>query len=227
MHGWGGSASAFLFVAKRLGGYKSIVVDFSGFGESAEPDKPYSVKDYANEIVTMLEELGESRTCIVGHSFGGRVAIEIASSRPDLVRSLVLVDSAGLKPRRKPSYYLKIYLHKALVRLGFRGLKGSKDYRVLSPVMKETFKNVVSYDQSGLLSEIHCPTAIFWGGKDKVTPPYMAKKLKKGIRGSEIFWLNGGHFAYVDDADVFISILRAFLFETKDGNKNLGGKNWY
>lgn len=227
MHGWGGSASAFLFVAKRLGGYKSIVVDFSGFGESAEPDKPYSVKDYANEVVAMLEEMGESRICVVGHSFGGRVAMEIASSRPDLVRALVLVDSAGLKPRRKPSYYIKIYLHKALVRLGFKGLKGSKDYRVLSPVMKETFKNVVSYDQSGLLSEIHCPTAIFWGGKDRETPPYMARKLKNGIGGSEIFWLNGGHFAYVDDADVFISILRAFLFETKDDNKNLGGKNWY
>lgn len=227
MHGWGGSASAFLFVAKRLGGYKSIVVDFSGFGESAEPDKPYSVKDYANEVVAMLEEMGESRICVVGHSFGGRVAMEIASGRPDLVRALVLVDSAGLKPRRKPSYYIKIYLHKALVRLGFKGLKGSKDYRVLSPVMKETFKNVVSYDQSGLLSEIHCPTAIFWGGNDRETPPYMARKLKNGIGGSEIFWLNGGHFAYVDDADVFISILRAFLFETKDGNKNLGGKNWY
>lgn len=227
LHGWGGSASAFLFVAKRLVGYKSIVVDFSGFGESEEPTHPYTIRDYADEIIALLEESGESRVSVVGHSFGGRVAMEIAVLRPDLVRSLILVDSAGLKPRRKPSYYVRIYLHKILVRLGGKGLKGSKDYRVLSPVMKETFKNVVSYDQSGILCKIKCPTAIFWGNKDNQTPPYMAKKLKRGIKGSEIFWLGGGHFAYVDDFDKFITVLNAFLYETKDGNNDFGGKTWY
>lgn len=227
LHGWGGSASAFLFVAKRLAGYKSIVVDFSEFGDSEEPKRPYTVRDYAEETIALLEEEGESRVTVVGHSFGGRVAMEIAVLRPDLVRSLVLVDSAGLKPRRKPSYYFRVYLHKLLVRLGFKGLKGSKDYRVLSPVMRETFKNVVSYDQSGILCDITCPTAIFWGREDRVTPLYMAKKLKRGIKGSEIFLLGGGHFAYVDDADKFVSVLRAFLYETKDGNTDFGGKTWY
>lgn len=225
LHGWGGSASAFLFVAKRLAGYKCIAVDFSGFGDSAEPDRPYTVTDYADEVISLLHDLKEDSVSIVGHSFGGRVGLEIAATHPEIVRSLALVDSAGLKPRRKPSYYLRIYLHKLLVKLGRKGLKGSKDYRVLSPIMKATFKNVVSYDQSGLLDLIKCPTAIFWGRKDRETPPYMAKKFKKGIIGSEIFWLDGGHFAYVDDAEKFIAVLRAFLFETKDGNNNLGGKN--
>ena len=122
-----------------------------------------------------------------------------------------------MKPRRKPSYYGKIVVHKTLKKLGFVGLKGSKDYRGLSLIMKETFKNVVQYDQGYLLSDIKVPTAIFWGKKDKETPLYMAKKLNKGISDSKVFLLEGGHYAYVDDLNKFVSILSAFI-------KQLGGE---
>ena len=137
--------------------------------------------------------------------------MEISAKFPDAVKGLVLVDSAGLKPKRKPTYYVKIAVHKALRKLGFKGLKGSKDYQSLSSMMKETFKKVVQYDQTHLLDDIKVPTAIFWGEKDKDTPLYMAKKLTKGIKDSSLFLLDGGHYAYVDDLEKFVSILSAFI----------------
>lgn len=214
LHGWGGNASAFLFVAERLKDFaKSIVVDFNGFGSTPEPDRPYTVGDYAGEVLATLEKEGVEKAVFVGHSFGGRVALEIAGKFPDAVIGLVLVDSAGLKPRRKPSYYVKVAVHKVLRFLGFKGLKGSKDYRVLSYIMKETFKNIVSYDQSFLLDEITAPTAIFWGKNDKETPIYMANKFNKKIKDSKIFILDGGHFAYVEDLAVFVRILSSFVKE--------------
>ena len=190
----------------------SIVVDFNGFGDTPEPERPYTVGDYAGEVLAVLEKEGIDKAIFVGHSFGGRVALELGAKFPDAVNGLVLVDSAGIKPRRKPSYYIKVITHKLLKKLGFKGLKGSRDYRVLSFIMKETFKNVVSYDQSKLTKSIVAPTAIFWGKDDTETPLYMAKKLSK-IRDSKVFYLDGGHYAYVTDFDRFIRILTAFIDE--------------
>lgn len=212
LHGWGASVSAFLFVAKKFSrNYRVTVLDFAGFGESAEPTSPYTVADYANDVLSLMDSIGIEQAIFVGHSFGGRVAMELAAKHADRVRAIVLVDSAGLKPRRGMRYYLRVGIHKLLKKLGFRGLKGASDYRMLTPVMKQTFKNVVNYDQTHLLCNINCPCAIFWGKQDKDTPSYMARKLKRGIKNSELFWLDGGHFAYVDDFNKFYVILFAFL----------------
>lgn len=215
LHGWGGSVTGFLFVAKRLAtyGYRCLLVDFAGFGETPEPNMPYTVRDYSEDLRALLCELSISSAVLVGHSFGGRVAIELAVSHPSLVDKLVLVDSAGCKPRRHIDYYFKIFTHKLLRKIGCKGLKGSKDYRVLSPVMRQTFKNVVGYYQDDKLPLISCKTAIFWGKNDNETPAYMAKRLNRYIKNSDLFWLEGGHFAYMDDFFRFFSVLLAFLKE--------------
>ncbi len=215
LHGWGGSISAFLFVAKRLSKwYRVTLVDFAGFGQSPLPEVPYTVKSYTQDVVSLLDELNIKSATFVAHSFGGRVALELATFFKERVNALVLIDSAGLKPRRSLAYYFKVFAHKLLKKLGLKGLKGSSDYRALSPIMKRTFVNVVNYDQTYLLPQIECPTAIFWGEGDTETPVYMARKLKKKIKGSQLFMLKGGHFSYADDYATFISILSAFLKET-------------
>ncbi len=214
LHGWGGSISAFLFVAKRLSRqYRVTVLDFAGFGQSPPPNVPYTVRDYAQEVVDLLDELGIEKAVLVGHSFGGRVALEMATFFKERVKALVLVDSAGIKPRRSICYYFKVFCHKLLKKMGLKGLKGSSDYRALSPIMKRTFVNVVNYDQTYLLSSIECDTAIFWGDKDTETPLYMARKLKNCIKNSQLFMLKGGHYSYADDYATFIAILTAFLKE--------------
>ena len=215
LHGWGGDASAFLFCAKALaGGMRGVCVDFPGFGESAEPTRPYTVADYAEEVLALADGMGARSFALVGHSFGGRVALEIAAKHPERVRALALVDAAGLKPRRKPSYYLRVAAHKLLRKMRKKGLAGSSDYSVLSPVMKATFVRVVNYDQTPLLSEIGCSTAVFWGEDDRDTPLYMAKKFARGIRGAHLFLLRGGHFAYLTDP-TFFPVLKAFLEGTE------------
>lgn len=214
LHGWGGGASAFLFCAERLKEeFRCVLVDFPGFGESDEPPVPWTVGDYAAEVVALADRLGATEFALVGHSFGGRVALETAAEHPERVRSLALVDSAGLKPRRKPSYFLRVAVHKISKRLGGRGLKGSADYRALSPVMKGTFIKVVNYDQTPLLPRVKCPTAVFWGKGDRDTPLYMAKRFLRGIKNSSLFLLDGGHFAYLTDR-TFLPVLAAFLHGT-------------
>ena len=172
----------------------------------------------------LFRSLNIEKATLVGHSFGGRVAIYIAAKYPEKVEKLVLVDSAGIKPRRGIKYRLKILLHKILKKFG-KGLKGSKDYRALSSVMKKTFQNVVNYDETYLLSDITADTAIFWGDKDKDTPLYMARKLNKKIKSSHLFLLtNAGHFSYLDNSGYFLKILSAFIYGNDatfgDGNND-------
>lgn len=215
LHGWGGDSSAFSLSADMFAraGYGVITPDFSGFGDNPEPTEPRGVPEYAADILSLMDREGVAKAVFVGHSFGGRVALEIAAKHRERVVGLALVDAAGLKPRRKPSYYFRVALHKLSVKLGGKGLAGSSDYRVLSPVMKECFKRIVGYDQTPLLPLVGCPTAIFWGRGDRDTPFYMAKKFRKGIKDSHIFTLDGGHFAYLEDSAHFLPVLRAFVEE--------------
>ena len=214
LHGWGSDATAFFYtVSKLCAKYRIIALDFAGFGRSDNPPSSYTVADYALDVVTLLDVLGVQKAVFVGHSFGTRVAIEIAVFYPKIVQGLVIVDGAGIKPRRKPSYYLKVLAHKILKRLGKKGLKGSSDYSALSEEMKKVFVNVVNYDQKPILNRIACPCAVFWGKQDEETPRYMYECFLKNVKGAQGFLLDGGHVAFVQDRLTFSLILEAYLQE--------------
>ena len=191
------------------------LVDFEGFGKSKEPKQAKTVADYANDVINLICEKDMKDLIIIGHSFGGRVAIEIASRYPNLVKKLVLVDSAGLKPHRKPSYFIKIWLYKIKKTLNLDISKcGSSDYKVLSPIMQKTFYNVVNYYQDSLLKAINAKTLIIFGKNDRETPIYMAKKLNKNIKNSKlILFDNCGHFPFLEDTYNFIRVVENFIDE--------------
>lgn len=221
LHGWGGSSISFSGVAASLSSrFKVINLDFPGFGKSKEPNMPWSVEDYAMAVKRLLDELGASQVSVVAHSFGGRVAIKLAYLFPEIIDKLVLVDSAGLRPRRGIKYFFSVRRYKLLKFLVTKGLmspeklksRGSSDYRALSDNMKKTFVKVVNEDLKNNAKTINAETLIIWGESDLDTPLYMAKKLKKYIIGSELIVLPGcGHFAYLEKFGQFIKILDAFL----------------
>lgn len=212
LHGFGASSKAmdclFLFFSKR--GYDVISVDFAGFGKSEQPKTEWTIYDYAHSISAILRAENVTKPIVIGHSFGGRVAIILGASRE--AQKLILVDSAGIKPRRSIGYYVKVYWYKLCkkLRLPTHNL-GSKDYKTLSPVMKKTFVNVVNEHLDGYLPTIDVPTLILFGKYDKETPPYMAKKLNEGIKNSKLKFLQGGHFSYVDDFLNACALMEEFL----------------
>ena len=212
LHGWGADSKLMLPIAKRIDRL-CIIPDMYGFGLTPHGDNPLTVEDYANGVIKLLDKLNIDKVDIVGHSFGGRVAIFISSVYPGRVNKLVLVDSAGVKPRRNVFYYVKVFIYKLRKKLGLNLSRyGSKEYKALSGAMKKTFVNVVNFDQTSQLGCIFCPTLIIWGGKDKTTPIYMAKKLNKKIRNSELFLIEkAGHFSYADNLELFSVKLKTFL----------------
>ena len=201
-------------------GYSILQIDFSGFGKSPEPDKNYTIYDYANEVIEVLDYYKIDTFSVVGHSFGGRVALILNTKRA--VQNIVLVDSAGLKYKNNLLTKLKIINYKIvknLVRIKFlneSSLKkyGSEDYKNLSNNMKQVFCNVVNENLKDFACKVFCPTLIVWGDKDKTTPLYMAKNFKKYIKNSKIAVLKGGHFAYLENLFEFNNLLLEFLKES-------------
>lgn len=207
LHGFGGGFSSFAEIAEKLKSrYRCLLISFF----DAEPDVPLKLDDYVNYVSELLENSKAQKIIVVGHSFGGRVAMRLACQGE--CDKLILVDSAGLKPKRGLKYYFKVYSYKIKKRLKMNVDNfGSADYRSLSPVMKKTFINIVNTYQDQELEQIVVPTLLFWGEKDKETPLRFAKKMKKNIKNSKLIIAEScGHFSYLQAKDLFYNCLRSF-----------------
>lgn len=221
MHGWGGSNVSFAGTYEYLCGLNRDVVsiDFPGFGSSDLPPSEWGLEDYAACVSELRDALKLRKAILVGHSFGGRVALFLGSE--PWVESLVLVDAAGLKPRFSLKRAYRIRKYKRAKRLG-KDLTsyGSIDYLKLPQSMQPVFVRVVNTHLNDKLGSITCPVLIIWGKRDSETPMYMAHTLKRRIADSTLVVLQGGHFAYIESNLKFNLILAEF---TKGGKECLFG----
>lgn len=207
LHGWGGDIRSFGGAYKAAEEWGEAAVNFA-FPKTVPED--WGIYDYAAFVKSFLDEQGIKSPTLVGHSFGGRVAIILASQ--GVCKRLVLVDSAGMKPRFNLRRAIKISRYKASVRRG-KPLDGtgSVDYNNTVPEMRAVFVRIVNTFLEKLLPYISCPTLIVWGRSDEDTPPYMAKRLFRGIKNSELKFINGGHFAYAQSDLAFMGLLKPFI----------------
>lgn len=223
LHGWGADLNSFLWLKDFfVDDYSLIFLDFDGFGKSKENKNAMFVTDYVNNLYALLSNFEIDELTFVAHSFGGRVAIKYLFFHQFKYKNvkLCLVDSAGIKPRRGLRYYFKVKHYKWLKRKSETNQKlknkltgfGSDDYKKLSPIMKETFKNVVNEDLSCNAKFLKCKTIIIWGKDDKETKMYMAKKLNKFIVNSELKVIDkAGHFCFLEKKEEFVIILDTFM----------------
>ena len=187
-----------------------------GFGDNQGMEYPFDLTDYANEVKQKLKEHNVEKPCVIAHSFGGRIAIKLASENPLFFDKIVLSGSAGLKP--------KFCLKRSIKKVAFRLLKSvlpkerlkkfySNDYNSLSPIMQQSFIKIVNEHLDDRLRYIKNPTLILVGDKDKETPYYMAKRLNRGIPFSSLKVIKGaGHFAFIDKPMKFNMEVGDFLF---------------
>jgi len=227
LHGWGGSSlsmRSILQIAQNPLELKAYAMDLPGFGYSDMPSEPWGIDNYANCVLEFLDHLGLDKVDILGHSFGGRIAIKIAAHYPKRIQRLILVDSAGIRPKRGGLYYARVYFAKSVRLLAsvlpaplsrflqerILSKQGSSDYQNAG-AMRQTFVKVVNEDLLPLLNTIKAPTLLIWGESDKETPLSDAV-LMKLILGSSLAVLNhAGHFSYLDDPQGFAKAVKAFL----------------
>ena len=230
LHGWGCDLTIFDKIHENLAeNFRVYSVDFPGFGKSEAPKEVWGVEKYTLFTEKLLNRLNIENPILLGHSFGGRVSILYASRNP--VRKLILADSAGVKPKRKLKYYLKVYSFKAMKKIlplvvgkkkanekinNYRKKAGSADYNNAPGIMQKILVKVVNEDLKKEMPKIKSPTLLMWGENDTATPVRDARIMEKLIKGSGlVVFKNAGHYAFIDKQYEFLIVLNNFLEKDK------------
>lgn len=226
LHGWGCTHEIFKSLAGTLSAkYKVYSFDFPGFGASQEPSEVWGVEEYTHMVETFVAENNIKAPSLVGHSFGGRVSL-LYSSRNETTR-VVLVDAAGIKPKRSWKYYYKVYTYKCAKWLcnaflpkekaeqtlnKFRKSAGSSDYNNATPMMRRILSKVVNEDLKHVMPTIKAPVLLFWGDRDTATPLADAKYMEKHIQDAGLVIAHGtGHFSFLENPGLFTSVMKSFF----------------
>jgi pimeloyl-ACP methyl ester carboxylesterase len=215
LHGWGRDHSDF---RKVLDGLDAIALDLPGFGASPPPPEALGAAGYAEAIAPVLVEFAEPPV-VLGHSFGGRVAVALAAVDPSRVRGLVLtgVPLIRLKGTKRPAlafrarrYLRKIGLVSEARMEATRQRYGSADYRAASGVMRHVLVKAVGETYESLLPKIACPAELVWGEDDAEVPLAVAKAAAELLPSPRLTLCHAaGHFTPLTAPDALkAAILR-------------------
>jgi pimeloyl-ACP methyl ester carboxylesterase len=237
LHGWNRAGRDLKPLAQLLSRDRSVhLVDLPGFGASPLPEEPvlnsgvhasgapslpissvpvsaWGTYEYGELMVRYLQSLGINSCDLIGHSFGGRICLRIASRYQDLVGSMVLIGSHGLQLPKPFKAAIRSSLLKALrsiIRLvdstfntklytaRFVPFFGSRDYLNAGP-LRSILVKTVNEDQSENSRRIKAPTLLLWGALDTETPLAMGRRFQELIEGSHLIALdNHGHDPFQD-----------------------------
>jgi len=231
LHGWGGSSDSWIQVQEILAreGFKVICPDFPGFGKSKTPFEPWGVKEYGNFVLNLTKILELQNFFLLGHSFGGRVAIKFSVLYPEKIKSLILCDSAGIKQKwgigEKLIFQISKIGNAIFTPTPLRRFKDKaknlfyiflrhRDYAKADVTIRETIKKVLTEDLLKDLPQIKIRTLIIWGESDKLVPVKYAHIFKEKIENSELKILPKiGHSPHLEVpeklAEIIINFLRA------------------
>lgn len=217
LHGYMSDKNAFSLQIRYFSkAFRVTALDFLGFGKSDPLPLPYSVEDYARWTKEVLTALGITNPHVIAHSFGCRVAVKLASLYPKFFDKIVLTGPAGIILPRKAGYKWKVGAYRLCKKFFPKFAEkrfGSKEYRLLSPVMKESYKKIVNEDLRGDASRVENPVLIIEGTEDTTTTLKEAQIYKGAFPNARLETLEGGHFAFVDSPLLFNILTEEFLYE--------------
>lgn len=212
LHGWQRTHADFdgVFADPDFAAIHSAVgLDLFGFGATPPPPEPWGADEYARHLLPIFDGADglAERVTVVGHSFGGRVAVRLAALAPDRIDRLVLTGAPLLTregPRATPalSFRMARFLHRrgliGEARMeALRQQHGSPDYRAAQGVMRGVFvKELGERAAQGAddLAEVDCPADLLWGAEDTEVPLEVAVRAQKLLRSSTLVTLPGvGH----------------------------------
>ena len=225
LHGWAASDESFTELRDALkdASVQIIAPDLPGAGESDDPPSAWSVDDYADCVEDIVSQLAIDNVILLGHSFGGRIAIKLASRKRAWIKHLILCGAAGIRhPRhwRRTIGIIMAEMGKMIFRIpGLRQFESFArkvlykilrvhDYEKTSGVMRDTMIKVINEDLTPLLDQIDVKTDLFWGEKDSMTPLADAKLMNKKIVHSSLHQFPGvGHRVHREKAEEIAEVI--------------------
>jgi pimeloyl-ACP methyl ester carboxylesterase len=208
-------------------GFHVYVPDLLGYGRSARPDVAYSVALEEGVVVDFMRAVGLQRTDVDGWSMGGWIAAKIALDHPEMVKRVVLDDSAGLK--YQPAFdraafvptneagvnrLMALLTPKPLPMPGFVMRATLRKFRRDGKIIQTSMDSMLSGSDllDGQLNDIAQPTLIVWGTEDKLIPMSIGEQMHREIPNSVFDGIVGcGHLAPAECAKPVLAGTIEFL----------------
>ena len=228
LHGWGSSFDVYKGIINTLKNrYKVVALNFPGCGNSDTMENPWNLDDYCNLVLEFMNKIGIENPIMFGHSHGGRVTLKMAADGMVNPPKIVLLDSAGLIPKKsfrqkwraKSFKIIKTVLTLPIIKSFSAPLLdkarrhyGSADYNAAPLVLRQTLVSLVNTDLRDILHNIACPTLLIWGENDTATPLADAKIIESKIRDSGLCVIKGtGHYSFCERPFEAHAIINSFL----------------
>ena len=228
LHGWGSSFDVYRGIINTLKNRcRLFAVNFPGCGGSDTMDTPWSLDDYCHFVLKFMAAVGISDPILIGHSHGGRVILKMAADGMVNPPKIVLLDYAGLIPKKSTKQKLRAKSFKAIKRvLSLPVIKnhseplldkarkhyGSADYNAAPEVLRKTLVSLVNTDLRDIIHNIKCPTLLIWGENDTATPLSDAKIIESLIPDSGLCVIKGtGHYSFCEQPYQAHAILNSFI----------------
>ena len=228
IHGLGGRAENWQYLAHRLIGHRVYMLDMPGFGRSqSRADFSYSPRAQAAVVIGFLDALGLHQVDLGGWSMGGWIAQLIASQQPDRIRKLILFSSAGLRDRLpwEPALFFPTNLEEwhqfqAMLMPNPPRLADFIAWDFLrmnqrnAPVVARTLHAMRSGQDctDEILPQLKMPVLIVWGAKDRIIPPSHAHTHQRLAPQSQLELMPDlGHLAVIEGASSVAPLVLQFL----------------
>jgi pimeloyl-ACP methyl ester carboxylesterase len=226
LHGWQDNLHTFDYLVYLLSPTLRIIrLDLPGFGKSEVPKETWDLDHYVGFVKDFIQKLNIQVDTLVGHSFGGRIAIKGEATKNLQAQKIILICSAGIAKNRT----FRNSLLKILAKIG--GLitcipplifwREELRKRVYSFIgsdylntgkLKETFLKIISEDLSASAKKITTPTLLIWGESDTETPLSDGKQLSRLIHNSKLEVISGaGHFVHKEKSQEVAKLVQEFL----------------
>ncbi len=228
LHGWGSSFDVYKGVINTLKNRCRVVaMNFPGCANSDTMEKPWTLDDYCDLVLKFMKALNLENPIMFGHSHGGRVTLKMTASGMVNPPKIVLLDSAGLIPKKsfkqkcraKSFKLIKTVLTLPVLKNHTEGLLqkarnhyGSADYNSAPPVLRQTLVSLVNTDLRDILPNITCPTLLIWGENDTATPLSDAKIMESLIKDCGLCVIKGtGHYSFCEKPYEANAIINSFI----------------
>ena len=225
LHGFGVTGRSFRFVAPGLAeaGVRTVAPDLLGFGDSEKPDGGYSLHHYADLTDRLRDRLDLRRPFLMGHSFGGKIALATAARHPDRYAGLILVATAGFNRLERLSSWADgpiagIFLRPWAARLAQRFAIGQvvSDPESLRALRRFNGSfGALDLHAAGILDRLRgvdLPVLVLWGEEDRILPPALARRVARALPQARLVTLaEAGHVPMKDRPERFVEEVTDFI----------------
>lgn len=231
LHGGGGVSEWPAWLDPFAERYRVVVPQHPGFGESTGLEHLDDFVDLALFYLDFIDALGLERPDVIGHSFGGNVAAELAALGPDRVGKLVLVGALGLWSDEEPVADFFAMTRGELERAAWHDVEGAHARGLLPEPKDENEREMLRLAEAqamgamgkfiwpipdkGLKKRIHrikAPTLIVWGASDRLVPPVYGRMYQERIAGSTLVVIpEAGHRPMLEQPVAFRDAVMGFL----------------